>query len=70
MRSAQHQLLSERTAQILMESTIVCKAIARHQREATSQGKTEEAREMETLGSGVYSMVLKLTLPHQESNVA
>ena len=70
MRSALHQLPSERTPQILWEAAIVCKAIARHQREVTLQGRTEEAQEMEGLGSGVYSMVLKLTLPHQHSNVA
>ena len=70
MRGAQHQLPSERTPQILWEATIVCKAIARHQREVTLQGRTEEAHEMEGLGSGVYSMVLKLTLPHQQSNAA
>ena len=65
-----HQLPSERTPQILWEAAIVCKAIARHQREATLQGRTEEAREMEALDSGVYSMVLKLTLSHQRSNAA
>ena len=70
MRSAQHQLPSERTPQILWEATIVCKAIARHRREAISQGRTEEAHEMEALGSGVYSMVVKLTLPPQQSNAA
>ena len=70
MRSALHQLPSERTPQILWEAAIVRKAIARHQQEATLQGRTEEAREMETLGSGVYSMVLKLTLPHQHSTAA
>jgi hypothetical protein len=70
MRSAQHQLLLEPTPQILWEATIVCKAIARHRREAISQGRTEEVREMEALGSGVYSMVLKLTLPPQQSNAA
>ena len=70
MRSAQHQLLLEPTPQILWEATIVCKAIARHQREATLQGRIEKVREMEALGSGVYSMVLKLTLPPQQSNAA
>ena len=70
MRGALHQLPSERTPQILWEAAIVCKAIARHLREATLQSKTEEAHEMEGLGSGVYSMVLKLTLPHQHSNAA
>ena len=70
MRGALHQLPSERTPQILWEAAIVCKAIARHQREATSPERTEEVREMEALGSGVYSMVLKLTLSHQRSNAA
>ena len=70
MRGAQHQLPSERTPQILWEAAIVCKAIARHRRKATSQGRTGEAREMEGLGCGVYSMVLTLTLPHQQSNAA
>ena len=70
MRSTQYQQKPGHTAQILQESAIVARAIARHQREATLQGRTEEVREMEALGSGVYSMVLKLTLSHQRSNVA
>ena len=70
MRSAHYQSAPERTAQILRESTVVAKAIARHQREATLQGRTEEAREMEALSSGVYSMVLELTRPYQLSNAA
>jgi hypothetical protein len=70
MRGALHQLPPERPPQILWEAAIVCKAIARHQREATLQGRTEKAREMEALGAGVYSMVLELTLPHQQSNAA
>ena len=70
MRGALHQLPPEHTPQILWEAAIVCKAIVRHQREATLQGRTEEVREMEALGSGVYSMVLKLTLPHQQSTAA
>jgi hypothetical protein len=70
MRGTQHQLPSERTPQILWEAAIVCKAIARHQRDATLQGRSKEAREMEALGSGVYSMVIELTLPHQQSNAA
>ena len=70
MRGALHQLPSERTPQILWETAIVCKAIARHRQKATSQGRIKEVREMETLGSGVYSMVLKLTLLHQHSNAA
>ena len=70
MRGALHQLPSERTPQILWEATIVCKAIARHRQKAISQGRIEEAHEMEALGSGVYSMVLKLTLPPQQSIAA
>ncbi len=70
MRSAQYQPAPGRTAQILRESTIVCRAIARHQREVALQGRTEEAREMEALSSGVYSMVLELTRPYQVSNAA
>lgn len=70
MRSAQYQSASDRTAQILRESAIVSRAIARHQREATYQGRIQEAREMEALLSGVSRMVLEFTLPHQQSNVA
>jgi hypothetical protein len=70
MRSTHYQSVSERTAQIFQESTVVAKAIARHQREATLQGRTEEAREMEALSGGVYSMLLELTRPAQLSNVA
>ena len=70
MRGALHQLPSERTPQILWEAAIVCKAIARHRQKATSQGRIEEVREMEALGSGVYSMVLKLTVPPQQSIAA
>ena len=70
MRGTQHQLPSERTPQNLWEAAIVAKAIACHQREATLQGRIEKVREMEALGSGVYSMVLQLTLPHQQSNAA
>ena len=70
MRSAHYQLAPRRTTQILRESTVVAKAIARHQREATLQGRSEEAREMEALRSGVYSMVLELTRPYQLSNAA
>ena len=70
MRSTQYQPAPGRTAQILRESTIVRKAIARHQREVALQGRTEEAREMETLSSGVYSMILGFTRAHQLSNAA
>jgi len=70
MRSAQYQPTPERTAQILRESAIVCKAIARHQREATLQGRTEEVRGMEVLRSGVSMMVLGFTQPYQPSYAA
>ena len=71
MRSTQqYQPAPGRTAQILSESTIVCRAIARHQREVALQGRTEEAREMEALSSGVYSMILGFTRAHQLSNAA
>ena len=70
MRSAHYQSAPVRTTQILRESTIVAKAIARHQREATLQGRREEAREMGTLSSGVYKMVLELTRPQRLSSSA
>ena len=53
MRSTQYQTVPGRTAQILRESTIVCRAIARHQREVALQGRAEEAHEREALSSGV-----------------
>ena len=70
MRSAHYQPAPDRTAQILWESSIVSRAIARHRREATLQGRSEEAREMEALCSGVSRMVLGCVQPHQQSNVA
>jgi hypothetical protein len=70
MRSVQYLSAPDRTARILRESTIVAKAIARHQREAASRGRTEEAREMEALCSGVSEMILALTRPHQQSSAA
>ena len=70
MRSAHYLSAPVRTSQILWESTVVAKAIARHQREATLQGRTEEAREMETLSSGVYKMVLELSRPQRLSSSA
>ena len=70
MRSAQYLSAPDRTDRILRESAIVAKAIARHRREATSQGRTDEACEMETLYSGISGMVLELTRPHQHYNVA
>jgi hypothetical protein len=70
MRSAHYQVAPVRTTQILRESAVVAKAIARHQREATLHGMTEEAREMGTLSSGVYKMVLELTRPQRLSSSA
>jgi hypothetical protein len=70
MRIAQYQPAPDRTAQILRESAIVSMAIARHQREATFQGRVEEACEMEALCSGVSRMSLEFTRPHQQSLAA
>ena len=70
MRSALYQPAPDRTAQILRESAIVSGAIVRHRREATLQGRTEEAREMETLCSGISRMVLGFVQPHQHSIAA
>ena len=70
MRSTQYQPAPGRAAQILRESTIVCRAIARHQREVALKGRTEEAREMEALGSGVYGMILGCTRPAQLPHAA
>ena len=52
------------------ESDVVARAIARHQREAASQKRTEEASQMETLRSGISEMVRTLARSHQQSNAA
>lgn len=70
MRSIQYQPAPGRTSQILRESSIVRRAIARHQREVALQGRTEEAREMEALSTGVYSMILGFTRAHPLSTAA
>ena len=70
MRSTQYQPAPGRAAQILRESTIVCRAIARRQREVALHGRTEEAREMEALSCGVSSKVLTFTRPAQLPNAA
>ena len=70
MRSTQYQPAPGRAAQVLRESTIVCRAIARRQREVALHGRTEEAREMEALSRGVYRMGLEFTRAHQLSNAA
>ncbi len=65
-RSAhQYQPTSERTAQILRESAIVARAIARHRREAALQARTEEAHEMEVLHRGVCRMALEVVRTNQ-----
>lgn len=66
MRSAhQYQPTSERTAQILRESAIVARAIARHRREAALQARTEKAHEMEVLHRGVCRMALEVVRTNQ-----
>jgi hypothetical protein len=65
MRSTQYQPAPGHAAQILQESAIVSRAIARHQNEATLQGRTEEAHEMKTLHSGVWRMALRFIGPYQ-----
>jgi hypothetical protein len=65
MSSTKYQPAPGHTAQILQESAIVARAIARHQREATLKGRTEEAYEMEALHSGVWRMALRFIGPYQ-----
>jgi hypothetical protein len=65
MSSTQYQPAPRHTAQILQESAIVARAIARHQQQATLQGRTEEARAMEALHRGVLRMALRFIRPYQ-----
>ena len=65
MRSTQYQQKPGHAAQILQESAIVARAIARHQHEAALQGRIEEAHEMEALHSGVWRMALRFIGPYQ-----
>ena len=66
MRSTQqYQPAPGRMTQILHELAIVARAIARHQRKASLQGRTPEAHEMEALHSGVGRMALKFVQPYQ-----
>jgi hypothetical protein len=65
MRSTHYQPTPGRMAQILQESAIVARAIARHQREVTLQGRTQEAHEMKALHSGVCRMALEIIGPYQ-----
>ena len=66
----QYQPAPERTAQILRESAIVARAIARHRREAALQARTEEAHEMEALYRGVHRMTLQVVRPYQPASHA
>jgi hypothetical protein len=70
MRSTPYWLASERTAEILRESAIVCKAIARQEENAASDGRAEEAHKMEVLCIGVSRMVLSLVERNQQADVA
>ena len=71
MRSMhQYQAAPGRTAQILRESAIVARAIARHRREAALQARTEEAHEMEALYRGVRRMALQVVRPYQPASHA
>ncbi len=67
MRSTHHQYQPApgRMTQILGESAVVARAIARHQWEATLQGRFEEAHEMKALHSGVCRMALEVVRPYQ-----
>ena len=53
MRSLQYHPAPDHMAQVLRESAIVGRAIARHGREAISQGRTVEAGKMEAMGLGI-----------------
>jgi hypothetical protein len=71
MRSThQYQAAPERIGQILQESAIVARAIARHRREAALQARTEEAHEMEALYRGVRRMALQVVRPYQPASHA
>ena len=70
MRSVRYLPTPDTAARTGRESDVVARAIVRHQREAASQNRTEEASQMETLRSGISEMVLTLTRSHQHSNVA
>lgn len=72
MRSTHHQYqpVPGRTTQILRESAVVARAIARHQREATLQGRSEEAHGMKALHSGVCRMALEVIRPYQPVSAA
>jgi hypothetical protein len=70
MSSVRHLLAPDSVARTGRESDVVAKAIVRHQREAASQSRTKEARQMETLRSGISEMVLALTRSRRQFNAA
>lgn len=70
MSSVRYLSAPDSAARTGRESAVVAKAIVRHQREAASRSRTEEASQMETLRSGISGMVLALTRPHQQYDVA
>ncbi len=70
MNSVRYLPAPDTAARTSRESAVVARAIARHQREAVSQGRTEEADQMETLRSGISEMVFTLARSYQQSNVA
>ncbi len=70
MSSVRYLSAPDSAARTGRESAVVAKAIVRHQREAASRSRTEEASQMETLRSGISGMVLKLTQPHRQYDVA
>ena len=74
MSSVRYLPTPDTAARTSRESAVVARAIARHQREAVSQSRTQEASQMETLRSGISEMVLTLARSyqhsHQQSNVA
>jgi hypothetical protein len=70
MSSVRYLSAPDSATRTARESAVVAKAIVRHQREAASRSRTEEASQMETLRSGISGMVLTLTRPHQQYDVA
>jgi hypothetical protein len=70
MSSVRHLSAPDSVARTGRESDVVAKAIVRHQREAASQSRTKEARQMETLRSGISEMVLTLSRSRRQSNAA
>ncbi len=63
MREMFHRPAPDSTVRILRESVVVVGAISRHQREAASQSRASEVREMEALRSGIARMVFVTARP-------